>query len=287
MRRTLGPISAVGAMAIAVAAWSSSCGRTELDNAAPRQPRCGDGVVDPGRGVRRRQRRPTDDCLPSLPARAAVTASCTRASSRATTATASTTTSATVPAARRVRRRQARGRRGVRPRPGQRRSPRLPDLAALRHAHRHEPPRARRERDRLLRLLLVQLAHRARAGRREPHLPLRRRRHRAAQPDPHPRHRLRHVEMSQPPSIGGDGRRGPAARLHRRPRRRPHRNPPEFQATGPDTADGRWGFNINSDGGVLGGLPFPGDLEDHRHAELHRASPPGAGCATTASASRS
>jgi len=33
----------------------------------------------------------------------------------------------------------------------------------------------------------------------------------------------------------------------------------EFFATGPDTAAGRWGFNQNSDGGVVGGLPFPGN----------------------------
>ena len=32
----------------------------------------------------------------------------------------------------------------------------------------------------------------------------------------------------------------------------------EFFATGPSTAVGRWKFNRNSDGGVLGGLPFPG-----------------------------
>jgi len=35
-------------------------------------------------------------------------------------------------------------------------------------------------------------------------------------------------------------------------------NPPEFQAAGPDAAAGRWGFSQNSDGGVVGGLPFPG-----------------------------
>ena len=35
-------------------------------------------------------------------------------------------------------------------------------------------------------------------------------------------------------------------------------DPGEFTATGPTTAAGRWSFNQNSDGGVLGGLPFPG-----------------------------
>ena len=35
-------------------------------------------------------------------------------------------------------------------------------------------------------------------------------------------------------------------------------DPGEFRATGPTTAMGRWRFNRNSDGGVLGGLPFPG-----------------------------
>jgi cysteine-rich repeat protein len=35
-------------------------------------------------------------------------------------------------------------------------------------------------------------------------------------------------------------------------------DPGEFTSTGPSTAAGRWTFNRNSDGGVLGGLPFPG-----------------------------
>jgi cysteine-rich repeat protein len=35
-------------------------------------------------------------------------------------------------------------------------------------------------------------------------------------------------------------------------------NPGEFFATGPTSAAGRWVFGRNSDGGVLGGLPFPG-----------------------------
>jgi cysteine-rich repeat protein len=35
-------------------------------------------------------------------------------------------------------------------------------------------------------------------------------------------------------------------------------NTTEFFATGPSTASGRWTFQGNSDGGVLGGLPFPG-----------------------------
>jgi cysteine-rich repeat protein len=35
-------------------------------------------------------------------------------------------------------------------------------------------------------------------------------------------------------------------------------NPNEFFKTGPSTASGRWVFEGNSDGGVLGGLPFPG-----------------------------
>ena len=35
-------------------------------------------------------------------------------------------------------------------------------------------------------------------------------------------------------------------------------DPGEFFATGPSTAAGRWTFNRNSDGGILGGLPFPG-----------------------------
>jgi cysteine-rich repeat protein len=35
-------------------------------------------------------------------------------------------------------------------------------------------------------------------------------------------------------------------------------NPSEFFATGATTAAGRWVFGRNSDGGVLGGLPFPG-----------------------------
>jgi len=67
MRRTLGPLTAVRvvAVAIAVATWSGSCGRTELDNAAPRQPRCGDGVVDPGEACDDGNTDPTDDCLPS------------------------------------------------------------------------------------------------------------------------------------------------------------------------------------------------------------------------------
>ena len=33
---------------------------------------------------------------------------------------------------------------------------------------------------------------------------------------------------------------------------------PEFYATSPSTAAGRWWFNANSDGGVIGNLPFPG-----------------------------
>jgi cysteine-rich repeat protein len=36
-------------------------------------------------------------------------------------------------------------------------------------------------------------------------------------------------------------------------------DPGEFVATGPTTASGRWTFNSNSDGGVIGGLPFPGN----------------------------
>ncbi len=35
-------------------------------------------------------------------------------------------------------------------------------------------------------------------------------------------------------------------------------DPGEFTKTGATTAQGRWQFNLNSDGGVLGGLPFPG-----------------------------
>ena len=35
-------------------------------------------------------------------------------------------------------------------------------------------------------------------------------------------------------------------------------SPSEFFPTGPTTAAGRWTFDHNSDGGVLGGLPFPG-----------------------------
>ena len=38
----------------------------------------------------------------------------------------------------------------------------------------------------------------------------------------------------------------------------PGQSPREFVATGATTAAGRWRFNNNSDGGVLGGLPFPG-----------------------------
>jgi len=34
--------------------------------------------------------------------------------------------------------------------------------------------------------------------------------------------------------------------------------PSEFFASGPTSASGRWNFQTNSDGGVLGGLPFPG-----------------------------
>lgn len=34
--------------------------------------------------------------------------------------------------------------------------------------------------------------------------------------------------------------------------------PQEFFATGPTSASGRWKFGNNTDGGVLGGLPFPG-----------------------------
>jgi len=34
--------------------------------------------------------------------------------------------------------------------------------------------------------------------------------------------------------------------------------PSEFYATSASTAEGRWQFNQNSDGGLLGGLPFPG-----------------------------
>lgn len=64
-------------------------------------------------------------------------------------------------------------------------------------------------------------------------------------------------------------------------------NPPEFQATGPDTAAGRWSFNMNSDGGVVGGLPFLGPGRSRSRRASRWASPPGAGCATMASASRS
>ncbi len=35
-------------------------------------------------------------------------------------------------------------------------------------------------------------------------------------------------------------------------------DPGEFVQTGPSTASGKWTFNNNSDGGILGGLPFPG-----------------------------
>jgi len=35
-------------------------------------------------------------------------------------------------------------------------------------------------------------------------------------------------------------------------------DPGEFLKTGPSTASGHWTFNRNSDGGILGGLPFPG-----------------------------
>jgi cysteine-rich repeat protein len=35
-------------------------------------------------------------------------------------------------------------------------------------------------------------------------------------------------------------------------------DPGELTATSDSTAAGRWTFNMNSDGGVLGGLPFPG-----------------------------
>src|SRR5260221_13472595 len=36
-------------------------------------------------------------------------------------------------------------------------------------------------------------------------------------------------------------------------------DPGEFLPTGPTTASGKWNFNQNSDGGVIGGLPFPGN----------------------------
>jgi cysteine-rich repeat protein len=35
-------------------------------------------------------------------------------------------------------------------------------------------------------------------------------------------------------------------------------DPGEFVKTGPATAQGKWTFQNNSDGGVIGGLPFPG-----------------------------
>ncbi len=35
-------------------------------------------------------------------------------------------------------------------------------------------------------------------------------------------------------------------------------DPGEFRSSGPTIAIGRWTFNQNSDGGILGGLPFPG-----------------------------
>lgn len=35
-------------------------------------------------------------------------------------------------------------------------------------------------------------------------------------------------------------------------------SPSEFFATGPSSAQGKWSFDANSDGGVIGGLPFPG-----------------------------
>jgi len=35
-------------------------------------------------------------------------------------------------------------------------------------------------------------------------------------------------------------------------------DPGEFVKTGPGTAQGKWTFQNNSDGGVIGGLPFPG-----------------------------
>lgn len=35
-------------------------------------------------------------------------------------------------------------------------------------------------------------------------------------------------------------------------------NPGEFFASGPSSAQGKWNFDNNSDGGVIGGLPFPG-----------------------------
>ena len=38
----------------------------------------------------------------------------------------------------------------------------------------------------------------------------------------------------------------------------PDDNTSEFFASGPSSAAGRWNFGQNSDGGVLGGLPFPG-----------------------------
>ena len=34
--------------------------------------------------------------------------------------------------------------------------------------------------------------------------------------------------------------------------------PSEFSKNSPTTAIGRWVFNLNSDGGILGGFPFPG-----------------------------
>jgi hypothetical protein len=35
-------------------------------------------------------------------------------------------------------------------------------------------------------------------------------------------------------------------------------NPGEFFASGPTSASGRWQFQQNTDGGIIGGLPFPG-----------------------------
>jgi len=67
MYRTLGPLTAVQvvAVAIAVATWSGGCGRTGLDDAAPRQPRCGDGVVDPGEACDDGNTADGDACTPS------------------------------------------------------------------------------------------------------------------------------------------------------------------------------------------------------------------------------